>query len=373
MIYPTCLRPLFFCLDPESVHNLVFSMGETLQATALGRGVVSSLYAPQPHPALEQTLFGQTFEHPIGLAAGFDKNIRLPKLLQALGFSHVEFGSLSAQAAPGNPKPRLFRLPQDEAIINRMGLNNLGIPALLPRLEALPTHWPAGLSLVKTHNPDILGQAALDDFAAAIRHICGLGTYVSINISCPNTREGKTFEDPEALNTLLSTLRQAEAASLAENPRKTPRPWCLKISPDMDSGQLKELFGIACRHRIAGWVVANTTAQRPPLKTPAEQVARIGAGGLSGPPLQVVSTRLLGELYQLGAPQQGMILIGVGGIRDVDSAWDKITHGASLIQIYTALIYEGPGLIKRLHGGLLHKLKSQGFSHLEEAIGSAFR
>jgi len=296
-------------------------------------------FTAKPYPPLEQTLFGVSFKSPLGLAAGFDKNIELAPLMQALGFGFMEGGSVSARPWLGNPCPRLFRLPEDRAIVNRMGLNNQGIQQILPRLQTLPPGFPVGISLVKTPDP-----AVLDDFAVAYEAVCGLGAYIALNISCPNTEEGKTFEDPEALDTLLTQLKGQ---------------FVLKISPNLSPIQLEEIFEVGLKHQVCGWIATNT------MPTPK--------GGLSGPPLFLRSTEVLGQLYQLCRKQQvNPVLIGVGGVMDAESAWEKIIHGASLVEIYTGLIYKGPNLIKEIHAGLLHKLEDHGLSHIRDAVGLKF-
>lgn len=371
MLYKALIRPLLFQCDPEWVHHQTLWMGETLQIMPWGERLLAR-FQPPSDSRLTQTLWGYSFTNPLGLAAGFDKNIRLSRLIETLGFGFTEVGSISAQSWPGNPQPRLFRLPQDKAIINRMGLNNHGVSALLPRIRKLSSDWPVGISLVKTPDPKILGEAALADFAATLKAVYGSGTYLSINISCPNTEEGKTFEDPDALDTLLKHLRAVEA-ECQEQTSLPSRPWCLKISPDLSTQQLQEMVDVAQQYHIAGWVACNTSASRSNLKTPPDRIRQIGAGGLSGPPIQQRSTQVLGELYQLYQGQFDVVLIGVGGIHDVESAWQKITHGASLLQLYTGLIYEGPGLLKRIQAGLLQKLDAHGFASLQDAVGSAFR
>lgn len=359
-------------MDPEWIHDWVLVWGKQLEHTWGGLPFLAKAYAPPRSPALAQTLFGQSFSHPVGLAAGFDKNIRLLGVIRALGFAFEEAGSISAQAATGNAKPRLFRLPRDQALMNRMGLNNAGVSALMSTIQSLPPDWPVGISVVKTPDATIQGEAGLADYETTMRAIHGYGAYVSLNISCPNTLDGRTFEEPQALEALLARLRRVETQCLQETGRQ-PRPWLLKISPDLSQSQLEELFAVACQYHIAGWVACNTTSRPTSLKTPLRRLAKLGSGGISGVPVQGVSTQTLSTLYQLGAPQHQMVLIGVGGVHDTDSAWEKITHGANLLQLYTGLIYEGPGIIKRICHGLQAKLQAHGFSHLQEAVGSAFR
>lgn len=367
------VRSVLFHWDPEFVHDRLCDLGRTMDRIPGALPLLSSLYKPSVNPLLQQNFWGYTFENPIGLAAGFDKNVQLVPVMQALGFGFEEVGSLSGQPSPGNPRPRLFRLPEDQAIINRMGLNNRGVSALLPQIRQLPTDWPVGISLAKTHDPAIMEERALEDFSTALETIYGHGAYISINISCPNTQEGKTFEEPEALDALLQRMRAVESECRSRSSLPA-RPWLLKISPDLDLACLRELFEIATRYDIAGWVACNTTSARHSLKTSVAQVAWYGNGGLSGAPLRQSSTRILGELYQLSASQQQkLVLIGVGGVQDAESAWEKITHGASLLQIYTGLIYQGPELIRQIHQGLVERLESRGFSSIQEAVGLAFR
>jgi dihydroorotate dehydrogenase len=363
MLYKSLFRPILFQQDPEKVHEHLLSMGRWIQETPSLLALVTQLSGLPNYPMLKQQRWGCAFNTPIGLAAGFDKNIRLSRFFRALGFGFEEAGSISAQPALGNPKPRLFRLPAEQAILNRMGLNNEGVKAILPRIEALPPDWPVGISLVKTHDPAITGESAIEDFKTTLKSVYGYGAYLSLNISCPNTAEGKTFEEPEALERLLQNLREQEAECQADS-LPPPRPWLLKISPDLPSAQLQEMFEVACRYGIAGWVATNTTLSR---------TQRFGQGGLSGQPLFDRSTQILAELWQLKQHHQqpDVVLIGVGGIHNTDSAWQKIIHGATLLQLYTGLIYEGPGLVKTIHNGLYRKLQAHGFQHLEEAVGSA--
>lgn len=370
MIYKSILRPLLFACDPEQVHDALHGFGHVLQRFPFVLKSLETLYSPRISARLSQSVFGVDYAHPIGLAAGFDKNAQLLPLLHAMGFGFVEVGSISAQSSTGNPKPRLFRLPMDRAIINRMGLNNHGAAAIVPQL-ASPS-LPVGVSIVKTHDPAILGEAALADFAQALAAVHGLGAYVALNISCPNTREGKTFEDPDSFAALLTILRKTEARCVNET-GVAPRPWCVKVSPDIDLAQLTDLVAIGQAHGIRGWIASNTTPHREGLRTPASVLTAMGMGGLSGAPLKSASTPTLAHLYALTRHDPNVVLVGVGGIFTVEDAWEKITHGARLLQLYTGLVYEGPGLIKTLHTGLLQKLDEHGLKTIDEAVGLALR
>lgn len=373
MLYDCLLGPLLFHLPPESAHHLALKTGQWIEKNRFFLNRMAGLYAPESNPRLSQEFFGCRFDQPLGLAAGFDKNIQLTGLMRTLGFGFEEAGSISVLPWPGNPKPRLFRLKEDEALINRMGLNNHGISQLLPTIQGLSNEWPIGLSLVKTPDPSILEEKALADFGQALRQVYGYGAYLSLNISCPNTEEGKTFEEPEALETLLRYLRTVEQECYQETARH-PKPWLLKISPDISPQQLQELYEIGHRYQIAGWIATNTTGQRDNLQTNSTVLAKIGRGGLSGKPLRQRSTQLLGNLYQLSQSHADpMVLMGVGGINNVESAWEKITHGAALLQLYTGLIYHGPGLLKTIHHGLIQKLEEHRLAHIQDAVGLAFR
>ncbi len=374
MLYRSFIRPLLFQGNPESIHDAMQRIGQGLQKWPASMALLNQCYAPQLTSRLAQSFFGAAFHHPLGLAAGFDKHITLLPTIRALGMAYAEVGSISARSWQGNPKPRVFRLPQDKAIINRMGLNNPGVLALLPRIKSFPSDWPVGISLVKTPDPSILEQDAIEDYADVLRGVYGYGTYISLNISCPNTEEGKTFEDPEALDALLTQLRIVEAHCEAEL-QIPPRPWLLKVSPDLDPNLVDTLFDIGIKHQVAGWIATNTTSQRPStLKTSPSYIQAIGRGGLSGLPLQEASTRLLGQLYQRSQHvQHPQVLIGVGGIHDTESAWDKIIHGANLLQLYTGLIYEGPGVIRRIVQGLEKKLDENQLPHIHAAVGLAYR
>lgn len=372
-MYSHLIRPLLFACDPEWAHHQMIGLARGVGQCTLGQAMAKALFCPSHSEKLKQTRLGIDFQHPVGLAAGFDKNAEILPVLQALGLAFVEVGSISAQPSSGNPTPRVFRLPEDTAVINRMGLNNDGVQVISSRLKDTIIGWPVGISISKTHDPNIVGDLALKDYEATLRGVFGLGAYISLNISCPNTKEGKTFEDPDALDALLEHLRAVEA-QCANEMGLAPRPWLLKVSPDVTETQLKTLFEIGTRHHVAGWIATNTSRSREGLVTSSSRIESIGMGGLSGQPIQQASSRVLGWLYQWGQTLVvPPVLIGVGGIVDGASAWEKITHGADLVQVYTGLIYQGPGLVRALCQDLEARCKAEGFTHLSQAVGSAFR
>ncbi len=359
------LRPLLFRIDPELAHTL--GTGAARLAQSISPSLVAPLYRFE-HPMLEQMLWGRTFPNPVGLAAGFDKNAHLIRFWDKAGFGFTEIGSVSARACEGNPRPRAFRLPQDRALINRMGLNNDGAEEIARRLKKLPLNAlpPLGINIVKTHDPDILGSGAIVDFRHSFRLLAGLATYVVLNISCPNTREGKTFEDPDSLATLL------EAIMTDREEMRQRVPVLIKLSPTLSphvvyDSAVEEMLAVAVEYGVEGFIASNTASDREGLTTPAEELARIGYGGLSGAPLQARTTRLVQYLYR---KTEGQIpIIAVGGIDSAEAAYANIRAGASLVQLYSGLAYRGLGLVKRIKRGLVRHLRQDGFSHLRDAIG----
>jgi dihydroorotate dehydrogenase len=361
------LRPLLFRLSPERAHAVSLWGAEVLQRTAPSS--LGSRYQLQDE-RLKQRLWGHTFPNPVGLAAGADKNGRAVPFWEALGFGFVEVGSVSARPSAGNPRPRAFRLPEDNALINRLGLNNDGAEAVAERLEhSRPDRdRPLGINIAKTHAPDIMGEAALADFRTSFRTLVSVADYVTLNVSCPNTPDGGTFEDPEALDALLRTIADEQ-----DVPGLTI-PVLIKLSPPVSDQvlfdtHLEEVLAVATAHEVDGFIASNTAPDRTELRTPPERLAEIGDGGLSGPPLAARSTCLVRYLYR--ATDGAIPIIGVGGVRDADSAYAKIQAGASLVQLYTALVYEGPSLVRDIKQGLVDRLKEEGHASIADAVGTA--
>jgi len=360
------LRPLLFRLEAEQAHTV----GSLL--ARLAQGVAPSLLESRygfEDDRLTVRRWGRTFPNPIGLAAGFDKNARQVRFWEAVGCGFVEVGSVSAQPAGGNPKPRAFRLPEDRALINRMGLNNDGAEAVARRLKktAGKRTRPLGVNIAKTPDPDVLGAAAREDFRTSFRDLAPRADYVTLNVSCPNTEDGTTFEEPEALDDLLDTIADERAALEA------PPPVLVKLSPPYSDRvvldtRLDDIIAVARAHDVDGFVASNTASDRFNLQTPSDRLAAIGDGGLSGPPIADRATHLVRYLYR--ATDGQLPIIGVGGVCDAASAYKKICAGASLVQLYTALVYEGPALIRRIKEGLLDRLREDGHVSVEAAVGS---
>lgn len=364
------IKPLLFRLDAERAH------GWGMRAVRLGRrapALARPLFrVDDPEGRLAQTLWraaghpGLTFRTPVGLAAGFDKNAEGVPLWAALGFGFAEVGSVTARPSAGNPRPRAFRLPEDRALVNRMGLNNDGAEAVARRLaaEERPPGFVLGVNVAKTHDPAILGDAAVEDFRTSARLLLPHADFLVLNVSCPNTAEGKTFEEPAPLDALLGAVMAEHAA------QRSRVPVLVKLSPPRtpdDFGCTDELVAVARAHGVAGFVAGNTASDRAGLTTDAATLERIGRGGLSGRPLAARSTALVRRLHRL--TDGALPIIGVGGVDSPEAAYEKIRAGASLVELYTGLVYEGPGLPSRIARGLLRLLDRDRLDTLAEAVG----
>lgn len=348
MSWYSWIRPLLFQFDPEFIHHWILDQGERWQQYAGILRLLEGHWAIKDS-RLERKIWGLSFPNPVGIAAGFDKNGTILPLLAASGLGFIEVGSISALSSPGNPRPRLFRIPADQGIINRMGLNNIGAQAAAQNFSRWKKTVPVGINICKTHDPQIWGAAAIQDFATSARLLAPFADYLAINISCPNTREGKTFEqDRGALAELLQTLR----------PLTGKVPLLLKLSPDLGDQDLVSIIDLVQRYQVDGLIAGNTTTSRANLATPSSLLKKIGAGGLSGKPLANMSTQLLKKIAHLTA--HSLPLIGVGGIFSPADAWEKLAAGASLVQLYTGLIYQGPGLIGEINRQFLQHPQLEG-------------
>ena len=344
MAYYPLIRPFAFRLDPERAHRA------TIAALKLRSGTG---FTPEPDwtPALETTVAGLTFPNPVGLAAGFDKDAEVFEQMLSLGFGFVEVGTLTPLAQQGNPQPRLFRLTEDRAVINRMGFNNQGQEAALSRLEKrYKTRGLVGVNVGA--NKDSGDRIA--DYVTGVRKMSGVADYLTINISSPNTPGLRALQDQGALDELLAAVQEAGSN----------KPIFLKVAPDLQDGDPERIVKSAIDHGISAIIVSNTTVSRPSLRSPQ----RDEAGGLSGAPLKSLA---LDALRRFRRASGGEIpLIGVGGIENADDAWERIRAGASLIQVYSAMVYEGPGIARRIARGLAARLEREGMRSIAEAVGT---
>jgi dihydroorotate dehydrogenase len=337
MLYQNLLRPLLFQLTPEQAHDFSFGALSLAGKLPLARAVLRNRFSYE-HPNLERTVFGLKFKNPIGLAAGFDKNALLVDELAAFGFGHVEIGTVTPRAQPGNPAPRLFRLPPDQALINRMGFNNAGAGAAAARLRKRRTDVVIGGNIGK--NKDTPNEQAAADYVACVQALHDTVDYFVVNVSSPNTPGLRQLQEREPLLALLRAVQRANHA------QRTARPLLLKIAPDLTEEQLDDIVVIVGEAGLSGVVATNTTIARPPLRTPAPVVEQMGAGGLSGLPLRARATEVIRYLHRRSGGT--LPIIGVGGIFTPEDAQEKLDAGASLVQLYTGFIYEGPAVVERM-------------------------
>ncbi|HYH85301.1 MAG TPA: quinone-dependent dihydroorotate dehydrogenase [Pyrinomonadaceae bacterium] len=362
MLYRTLLRPLLFKLPPETAHELA------LHALLLGLGAeglrraARRRYALKPFGALRR--FGLSFDNPVGLAAGFDKNGLVARELAALGFGFVEVGTVTNQQQPGNPRPRLFRLPLDRALVNRLGFNNDGAAALAARLERARPPCVLGINIGKSRAVAV--EDAIQDYLASFEAVSRHADYVAVNVSSPNTPGLRELQRADLLAALLGEL-QSRNRELAARGGRAPVPLLVKVAPDLGAGELEMIVDVARGADVAAIIATNTTTSREGLRTPAREVAACGEGGLSGAPLRSRSTQMIAALRLLtrGTPE----IVGVGGIFNAEDAWEKICAGAGLVQLYTGFVYEGFGVVRRINEGLAALVERQGFRTLDEAVG----
>jgi dihydroorotate dehydrogenase len=409
-IYQLGIRPILFSAlkaDPEYLHQQSIRLlgwlerTSTRQPTQWLQTQLQQAFCLRD-AAIEQTLWGLKFPNPLGLAAGFDKDGVAPSIWGTLGFGFAELGTVTFQAQPGNPRPRLFRLTEDKAALNRMGFNNRGAEALAQRLESwkvgklkdqlqvsklqvkgledilptfklqpsnfqasTPTQFstltnPLGINLGKSKVTPLEEAAA--DYLGSFRLLKDLGDYFVVNVSSPNTPGLRSLQDAAQLSLILETLQQENTAQ---------KPILVKIAPDLEWDAIADVINLAQTYQLAGIVATNTTIRRDMLKT--QIIEATGkpvteeAGGISGAPVRQRSTEVIRFIYQ---QTQGQLpIIGVGGIFTAEDAWEKITAGASLIQVYTGWIYEGPWMVRRILEGLLQKLEERGLTSIAEAVG----
>ena len=349
------LRWLLFLVSPERIHTWVFALLRGVTAVAPFRHAMTRWLAPRD-PVLASTVFGVRFPGPLGLAAGFDKDGRGLHAWHALGFGYAEVGTVTAQAQPGNPAPRLFRLPDDRALLNRMGFNNHGAGELALRLARHTACAPIGVNIGKTKTTP--PERAVDDYSESARHLGALAAFVVVNVSSPNTPGLRDLQAVESLRPILAAVRA-----------ETTTPVLVKIAPDLCDADIDQIADLAVDLGLAGIVATNTTISRERLTTPG--VEELGPGGISGPPVADRSAEVLRRLYRRVGDR--LVLISVGGIETADDAWERITSGASLLQGYTGFVYGGGLWAKHIHDGLARRLHDGGFASLADAVGSAAR
>jgi len=341
-MYKLLLKPVFFSFDPERIHHFVFNALKKLNKFPFVKQLTGSIYKSN-HPLLHKTVFGLKFTSPVGLAAGFDKDAKLFDELSYFGFGFIEIGTLTPLPQPGNEKPRMFRLPKDEALINRMGFNNEGVEAAIERLKKKRTKIIIGGNIGK--NKVTSNEEAYKDYNKCFEALFDHVDYFVVNVSSPNTPNLRALQDKEPLTQLLNGLKELNSK------KKNPKPILLKIAPDLTNEQLDDIVDIVKETKIDGVIATNTTIDRSMLKHSAKEAEQAGAGGLSGIPLKQRATEVIRYLSQKS--NKSFPIIGVGGIHSAKDAIEKIEAGADLVQVYTGFIYEGPGLIKEINEGLI--------------------
>jgi dihydroorotate dehydrogenase len=341
-LYPL-IRPFAFALDAETAHRM------TIRALKL----LPPRRPPDFPASLRTRVAGIDFPTPIGLAAGFDKDAEVAEQMLSFGFGFVEVGTLTPLPQAGNPKPRLFRLRKDRAVINRMGFNNDGQPSAYGRLQ-FDAKFPGIVGVNVGANKNSVDRIA--DYVSGVRAMAPLARYLTINVSSPNTPGLRQLQDEGALTALLSAVNEVR-------PRNGP-PIFLKVAPDLGEGEPDQIVRVAMQHGVDAIIVANTTVSRPPLKSRYAGER----GGLSGAPLKPVALKALRDFRSASGGQ--IPLIGVGGIANADDAWERIRAGASLVQLYSAMVYEGPGIARRIAKGLAERMKREGHAKIADAVGT---
>ena len=347
------LRPILFRLPPETAHELALHSLSLVPPGFIKKRLSNPI-----------SCFGLSFPNPVGLAAGFDKNGIALQSLAALGFGFIEAGTVTYHPQPGNPRPRLFRLSEDQALINRAGFNNEGAAAFVKRVERNRPDCVLGVSIGKSKITPL--SDANDDYLKSFELVYNVADYIAVNVSSPNTPQLRELQQSEQLTSLLSVL-QARGRELQQQYQKRV-PLLVKLSPDLERRELEMIVDVIDRLQIDGIIATNTTVSRDNLRTDAKQVAACGEGGLSGRPLKNVSTKMIAQLYELTGGR--IPLIGVGGIFTAEDAWEKIAAGASLVQLYTGFIYQGPNIAQQINEGLSRILAREGFASLDAAVGS---
>jgi dihydroorotate dehydrogenase len=372
-LYRTVIRPVLFARESEAVHDSTLRVLGRAARNPVVCEFLASIFSP---PALPIEVFGLRFPNPLGLAAGMDKQAAAVPAWKALGFGFCELGGVTWHAQDGNPRPRMFRAVHDEALVNRMGFNNPGAEALARKLaewRALgrwPNH-PVGINLGKSKITP-LDQAAAD-YAQSFRVLRPHADFFVVNVSSPNTPGLRQLQDKAALDEILAALQELNNVGAQEVgrtvPGEPPKPILVKVAPDLEFSALDQILELVGPRAVAGLIATNTTITRPPTQIPDLQQTYAEQGGLSGRPLRERSTEVIRHLYR--QTRGTLPIIGVGGVFDADDAWQKISAGASLVQVYTGLVYQGPGITRAIVSGLRTKLAEAGLQSPRQAVGIA--
>lgn len=356
-LYRKCVKPLLFLIDPEKIHDEFLRFGSILGRYGASRFITEKIFNYQ-NSDLRQEIAGITFENPIGLAAGFDKNGQIIDILPAVGFGFEEMGSVSAFPCKGNEKPRLWRLKKSKGLVVNYGLMNDGAVAISKRLFYKKLKIPLGISIAKTNCAETADtEKGIQDYVSSFRLLKNLGNYITINISCPNAFGGQPFTDGPRLEKLLTAIAKEGIT----------RPIFIKLSPDLSKSQLSEILAVTAKFSITGFICTNLTKDRSLFKDKILDKDFPERGGISGKPVSDLSDEMIKNLYQVS--QGKYVIIGCGGVFSAEDAYRKIRLGASLIQLITGMIFQGPQLIGEINRGLTELIKKDGYKKISEAIG----
>lgn len=361
-IYKYFLKVLFFKIPPESMHDSMVNFGSFLGKFTFTKKITSALFNYQ-NPMLKQKILGISFENPVGLSAGFDKDANLMDILPSAGFGFEEIGSVTAKPYPGNPGIRLFRLPNSRSLGVNYGLKSQGALKISRKLKNRKFKFPIGISIAKTNSTETVDEKkAIEDYVEGFKHFTKIGdasfSYFTLNISCPNTFGGQPFHNSKMLDNLLKQIDKIP----------TKKPIFIKFSPDLTDQEVDGIIKVCDKHRVHGFIMGNLTKNRKSKKIRDKKLPE--KGGLSGKVVEELSNNLIKYLYQ--KTKGGYVIIGCGGVFRAEDAYKKIKLGASLIQLITGMIYQGPQTISEINLGLVRLLKDDGYSSISEAVGSGF-
>lgn len=355
-LYRNIFKKIFFLFDAENVHDFFTVTGKILGSNFLTRGITSFFFNNPDLKILNQKIHGVHFKNPIGLSAGFDKNAELTKIIPEVGFGFEEIGSITGESCTGNAKPRLWRLKKSQALVVYYGLKNDGCEKISEKLKNRKFKIPIGVNVAKTNcKASADTEAGIADYVKAYRHFLHIGDYFTINISCPNTFGGEPFHDGEKLDKLFTTLEKYP----------TKKPVFIKISPDLSDSQIDDILKVSKKHHVSGFICTNLTKKRENLKILDEKVPK--DGGISGKAVEELANKMIATLYKKSKGKY--IIIGCGGVFSAQDAYKKIRLGASLIELITGMIFQGPQLISEINLELAELLKKDGFKNIKDAVG----
>ena len=353
--YKLLVKPVLFLQDPEDVHDHMMAFGSRLGQYKVSQKILATFFGFSD-PMLSQTILGKTYSNPVGLAAGFDKNAQLVQVMPSVGFGFMEVGSVTGKPCEGNAKPRLWRLKKSQSLLVYYGLKNEGCERIAEKLQSQSFQFPLWVSVAKTNSPETVDVTrGVEDYAKAFRTMQTVADVLVVNISCPNAYGGLPFTDPARLEVLLARLAKIDSK----------KPVFLKLSPDLSVTIVNELLDIALKYKVAGVIFANLTKNRKNNSIKEGHVPE--NGGMSGKVVEDLSNALIKQVYQKAGNK--LIIVGCGGVFSSEDAYKKIRLGASLVQLITGMIYQGPQMVSETNRGLVKLLQRDGFTHVSQAVG----